>query len=71
MKFSDTVETIYKEVRSGEEFGRGSCTYIDECFSDEELKKEISEMVDEGYNMLQMLKIWRKVASVHAEREMY
>ena len=38
---NELVEKAFNLIRNSEELGRGSCSSIDECFTDDELRKAI------------------------------
>ena len=41
----DPMNAMIKAIRESKEFGKGSCSIIDECFSDAELR----EALEDGY----------------------
>lgn len=42
------VEAIFNALRADENLGRGSCSSLDECITDDELKADIIEELAEG-----------------------
>ncbi len=39
-------EELVKQIRESAVLGRGSCSWVDECLTDEELTRELKRMVD-------------------------
>jgi hypothetical protein len=48
-------EEMVKEIRASENLGRGSCSWVDECLTDEELTKQLRDLV-EGDRICQPMK---------------
>jgi Arc/MetJ family transcription regulator len=43
---SQLVEDCLKRIRTSEELGEGSCSSVDECQTDDELREEILEEIE-------------------------
>lgn len=39
-------EELVKEIRESGNLGRGSCSWVDECLTDQELAKQLRELVE-------------------------
>ena len=39
-------EELVKTIRESKDLGRGSCAWVDECLTDEELTAKLKELVD-------------------------
>lgn len=48
-------EELVKEIRESRDLGRGSCSWVDECLTDEELAAKLKELV-EGDSICQPMK---------------
>ena len=47
-----TVEDVRKDLK----VGRGTCSVIEECYTDEELQEEINETYARGENVIEFLR---------------
>ena len=65
-----TIE-VFDAIRNSETLGRGSCSTIDECYSDTELKQQIFEyLVDNTYTDAKTaIAFYERIEAVHAERD--
>lgn len=67
----EKIEQAFNLVRESEELGRGSCSTVDECFSDEELIEDIEEYFeDTPFETAQdYFKFSLRVENIRSERE--
>ncbi len=62
---------IFEALRNDSEIGRGTCSTIDECMSDDELKSSISENLTQGnyVDAKSALKWEKMLEGIRRERE--
>jgi hypothetical protein len=70
---SQLVEDCLKRIRTSEELGEGSCSSVDECQTDDELREEILEEIellgDNATVFQNILKMDNDIMDIMRERE--
>ncbi len=65
-----TMENAIRRIRQSDEVGEGSCTDIDECYSDEELAELITELMENKDNPA-VEEIFQEIVGMQELRDSY